>query len=276
MVTGASAGIGAATALRLASDGFTVYGVARRADLLNDLAGVRPIQADITNDAQRRDCVNRVLDETGRIDVLVNNAGSGLYGALEDIPLETAQKLFEVNLFAHARLIQLFLPTFREQGKGTIMNVSSIAGRIYAPFGCWYHASKFALEGLSDSLRIELKPYGVRVVLIEPGAIDTDGLRGAGESLRSNSGSTYYSTRANAAARSMGELESVPATAVANKIALIANRRRIRTRYIIGKGAKAAVLMYRIFPDWLLDRLIEVRLRQHMEPVPACVDGVGI
>lgn len=193
LVTGASAGIGAATALRLASDGFTVYGVARRADLLNDLAGVRPIQADITNDAQRRDCVNRVLDETGRIDVLVNNAGSGLYGALEDIPLETAQKLFEVNLFAHARLIQLFLPTFREQGKGTIMNVSSIAGRIYAPFGCWYHASKFALEGLSDSLRIELRPYGVRVVLIEPGAIDTDGLRGAGESLRSNSGSTSYS-----------------------------------------------------------------------------------
>ncbi len=275
LVTGASAGIGAATASCLASDGFTVYGVARRSELLNGLAGVRPIQADITNDAQRQDCVNRVLNDAGRIDILVNNAGSGLYGAIEDTPLENARNLFEINVFAHARLIQLFLPTFRKQGTGTIVNVSSIAGRIYAPFGGWYHASKVALESLSDSLRIELKPYGVRVILIEPGAIDTEGLREVSESLRSISGSTCYADRADALACSLAELESVPALSVAKTISLVVSRRRPRTRYIVGKGAKAAVLMYQLLPDRLLDRLLEARLRRKMEQIPGCMDGVG-
>ena len=152
LVTGASSGIGEATARRLADDGFVVYGAARRIDRLEPLAayGIVPLAMDVTDEASMTAGIDRILSERGRIDVLVNNAGYGSYGALEDVPLEEARRQFEVNVFGAARLMQLVLPHLRAQRSGTIINVTSMGGKIYTPLGGWYHATKFALEALSD------------------------------------------------------------------------------------------------------------------------------
>ena len=178
LVTGASSGIGAATARRLARAGFVVYGAARRLDRLAALEGegVRPLALDVTDDASMVAAVERVVAEQGRIDVLVNNAGYGSYGAVEDVPQEEARRQIEVNLFGLARLIQLVLPAMRAQGSGRIVNVTSMGGRIATAFGGWYHASKHAVEGLSDSLRQEVARFGIDVVVIEPGGIRTGGV----------------------------------------------------------------------------------------------------
>ena len=174
LVTGASSGIGEATATRLAAAGFTVYGAARRADRIAELPGVIPIEMDITDDAQVSAAVQRIIDEQGRLDVLVNNAGYAQYGPVEDISIEAARRQFDVNIFGLALLTQLVIPHMRAHGKGTIVNVSSMGGRIYTPLGAWYHATKHALEGWSDCLRVELKPMGIDVVIIEPGGIATE------------------------------------------------------------------------------------------------------
>jgi NAD(P)-dependent dehydrogenase (short-subunit alcohol dehydrogenase family) len=174
LVTGASSGIGEATATRLASAGYTVYGAARRVDRIAQLPGVTPIAMDITDDQQVSAAVQRIIDEQGRLDVLINNAGYAQYGPVEDVSIDAARRQFDVNIFGLARLTQLVIPHMRAQGKGTIVNVSSMGGRIYTPLGAWYHATKHALEGWSDCLRVELKPMGINVVIIEPGAIATE------------------------------------------------------------------------------------------------------
>ena len=176
LITGASSGIGHATALALAASGWVVYGAARRVDRMQELeaSGCHVLEMDVTDDASLRAGVDRILTEQHRLDVLVNNAGYGSYGALEDVPIDEARRQFEVNVFGLARLTQLVLPTMRALGRGRIINVSSIGGRIYEPIGSWYHATKFAVEGLSDSLRIELAPHGIDVVIIQPGPIRTE------------------------------------------------------------------------------------------------------
>src|SRR5215207_11623280 len=176
LITGASSGIGEATAVELLRRGFTVYGAARRVDRMAALAdrGVHVIEMDVTDDASMTSGVERVIREQGRIDVLVNNAGYGSYGALEDVPLDEARRQFEVNVFGLARLTQLVLPHMRAQRDGYIVNISSMGGKIWEPLGSWYHASKFAVEGLSDSLRVEVAEFGIKVVIIEPGTIRSE------------------------------------------------------------------------------------------------------
>src|SRR6476620_2526998 len=176
LVTGGSSGIGEATARALAADGFVVYAVARRTEPMAALSesGVHLFSMDVTADASVVAGVDRIIAEQGRIDVLVNNAGYGSYGAVEDVPIDEARRQFEVNVFGLARLTQLVTPTMREQGSGRIINISSIGGKFYEPLGAWYHATKFAVEGFSDSLRLELAPHGIRVVIIEPGPIRTE------------------------------------------------------------------------------------------------------
>src|SRR6478735_12707611 len=176
LVTGASSGIGEETARLLQEAGFTTYAVARRVDRMAALAdaGVHTFAMDVTDDASMVAGINRIVVDQGRIDVLVNNAGYGSYGAVEDVPLDEARRQFEVNLFGLARLVQLVTPHMRAQGSGRIINVSSMGGRFAAPFGGWYHATKFAVEGFSDALRQELAPFGVQVVVIEPGGIRTE------------------------------------------------------------------------------------------------------
>src|SRR5437879_11777956 len=163
LVTGASSGIGASAARKLHDLGYVVYGAARRVERMKDLAdaGIEVLPMDVTDQESMRDGVRRIIDAHGRIDVLVNNAGYGSYGAIEDVPLDEARAQFEVNVFGAAALIQLVTPHMRAQGSGRIINISSMGGKIYTPFGGWYHGTKFALEALSDSLRNELRPFGI-------------------------------------------------------------------------------------------------------------------
>lgn len=194
LVTGASAGIGEATALRLASLGITTYAAARRVDRMEHLkeAGVRVLHLDLTDEQSIRDCVA----EIGPIDILVNNAGYGSYGSVEEVPMEAARRQVEVNLFGLAALTQLVIPHMRTQRWGRIINVTSIGGVQAFPYGGWYHATKFAVEGLSSAMRQELAPFGVHVVLIRPGAIKTEWAGIAANSLLEVSGQGPYAKAA--------------------------------------------------------------------------------
>ncbi|MDQ0474231.1 oxidoreductase [Labrys wisconsinensis] len=261
LVTGASSGIGEATAKALLADGYTVYAAARRLDRMAGLAaaGVRPIALDLIDDASMVAAVEKILGETGRIDVLVNNAGYGSYGALEDVPLEEARRQFEVNLFGAARLCQLVLPAMRTQKGGRIVNVSSIGGKGGEPFGAWYHATKFALEGLSDSLRMELIPFGIDVIVIEPGAIRTEWGGIAHESMLRMSGDTAYGPYARRHARlheRAGTRMASPPEVVARIIARAVASKRPRTRYPAGGGARWILLIQRFLTDRMQDRLM--------------------
>ena len=175
LLTGASSGIGYNTAKDLAAAGHTVYGAARRVEKLEELRpfGIIPLQLDITDEDSIKKAVETIITKQGRIDVLVNNAGYGFYGAIEDVTLDEARNQFEVNLFGLARLTQLVLPQMRAQRSGRIINVSSMGGRLTTFMGAWYHATKYALEAFSDALRMEVAEFGIDVVIIEPGGIKT-------------------------------------------------------------------------------------------------------
>jgi NAD(P)-dependent dehydrogenase (short-subunit alcohol dehydrogenase family) len=262
LVTGASAGIGAATAVRLSELGCTVYGAARRAERLAELAdrGVRPLAMDVTDNAALEAGVKEVVDATGGIDVLVNNAGYGAYGALEDVPLAQARRQFETNVFGAARLIQLVLPGMRARRSGRIITVTSVGGKAHTPLGGWYHATKFALEALHDCLRMEVAPFGIDVVLVEPGGITTEWGGIAANHLRATSGTGPYATQAEAVAtvfdpESMAQHGSPP-SAIADVIARAVTARRPRTRYAAGFGARTVLLLRRTLPDRTYDTAI--------------------
>lgn len=262
LVTGASSGIGAAAVLRLLKYRYTVFAAARRLDRMAALekAGARLVSLDLTDDASIAASVARVQSEAGRLDVLVNNAGYGSYGALEDVAMDEARRQFEVNLFGAARLCQLALPMMRAQRGGKIVNVSSIGGRFGEPFGSWYHATKFALEGLSDCLRAELRPFGVDVIVIEPGAIRTEWAGIAATSLRKASGETAYGPYALNHARMLDGVETSrlpsPPEAVAKIIVGAVRARRPKTRYAAAGGAPFFLLLTRLLSDRMLDRLM--------------------
>lgn len=175
LITGASSGIGKATALKLLEEGMIVYGAARRVEKMQEIveAGGIAIELDITNEKQIEKCVKQVIKEQGRIDILFNNAGYAVYGSVEDITIDEARRQFEVNLFGLARITQEVLPYMRNQGYGKIINTSSMGGKIFTPHGAWYHATKHALEGWTDCLRFEVAQFGIKVVIIEPGVINT-------------------------------------------------------------------------------------------------------
>lgn len=262
LVTGASSGIGEATALKLQELGYTVYGAARRTDRLQKLAdrGIRPLAMDVTDDDSMRAGIERITDETGRLDVLVNNAGYGSYGALEDVPLDEARYQFEVNVFGAIRLAQLALPHMRAQRSGTVLNVTSMGGKLYTPLGGWYHGTKFALEALSDCLRLEAKPFGVDVVVIEPGGIATEWGGIAADRLEKSSADGAYAAQAAAVASSLRSEANAnrnsPPSVIADTIGKAATARRPKTRYVTGFGARPLIALRRILPDRAFDTVI--------------------
>ncbi|MFD7506060.1 oxidoreductase [Streptomyces sp. NPDC059850] len=262
LVTGASSGIGEATALKLRELGYTVYGAARRTDRLRKLAdhGIRPLAMDVTDDDSLRTGVDRVVAETGRIDALVNNAGYGSYGALEDVPLDEARHQFEVNVFGAVRLTQLVLPHMRAQRGGTVVNVTSMGGKIYTPLGGWYHGTKFALEALSDCLRLEAKPFGIDVVVIEPGGIATEWGGIAADKLDKSSATGPYARQATAVAAAMrseaNARRNSPPTVIADAIGKAVTTRRPKPRYATGFGARPLIALRRILPDRAFDTVI--------------------
>jgi NAD(P)-dependent dehydrogenase (short-subunit alcohol dehydrogenase family) len=267
LVTGASSGIGEDTARLLHEHGFTVYAVARRLEPMRKLSelGVRVFRMDLTDEASVTDGVEKIITTTGRIDVLVNNAGYGSYGAVEDVPLDEARRQFEVNVFGLARLIQLIVPYMRAQGSGRIINISSIGGKIYEPLGGWYHATKFAVEGLSDSLRIELRPFGVDVVLIEPGPILTEWNAIARENMAKTSAGGAYAGQAASMTRVLEAVDasgrSAEPVVVARKIVKAATVSHPRARYPVGRGAGTIVRARRLLPDRAFDAIISRTFR---------------
>jgi NAD(P)-dependent dehydrogenase (short-subunit alcohol dehydrogenase family) len=240
-----------------------VYAVARRVERMARLEqqGVSVFAMDVTDDASMVAGVQRVVDEHGRIDVLVNNAGYGSYGAVEDVPIEEARRQFEVNVFGLARLTQLVLPHMRARGAGRIINISSIGGKFYEPLGAWYHATKFAVEGFSDSLRLEVAPYGIDVVIIEPGPIRTEWNAISRDSLTTTSAGGAYEAQAAKVRRVMeradtSRLLSSGPDPVARKIVKAALANTPRARYPVGRGAGTIVRARRLLPDAAFDYVV--------------------
>ena len=268
IVTGASSGIGEATARRLSTAGYQVYAAARRADRMSELAalGITVLTMDVTSEDDVTAGVERVLGQSGRVDALVNNAGYGSFGALEDVPLSEARRQFEVNVFGLARLTQLVLPAMRAQGAGRIVNVSSIGGKIYEPLGTWYHATKFAVEGLSDALRVEVRPFGIDVVVVEPGAIRSEWGAIAADHLKERSGTGPYADQAEAVAKVLSMYERRPQLisgpdVVARAVVAAVTSSRPKTRYVVGRGARAILGARWALPDRGFDRLLKVAYR---------------
>ena len=267
LVTGASSGIGKATALRLATLGFTVYAAARRVERMSDLAdhGIRVESLDVTDDGSMVAVVEKIVSEQGRIDVLVNNAGYGSYGAVEDVPIAEARRQFDVNVFGLARLTQLVLPHMRAQRDGYIVNISSMGGKIWEPLGGWYHAAKFAVEGLSDCLRAEVAEFGIKVVVVEPGSITSEWATISADNLEAISTDTPYRDQAKLTAQGLRRsdtsfLASEP-DVVAEAIGKAVQRAKPRTRYPVGGGARIFLFAQRVLTDRGFDRFIRLAYR---------------
>jgi len=263
LVTGASSGIGKSTVEVLLSAGARVYAAARRIEKMKDLEkmGARVVQMDVTDESSMNAGIRAILEKEGSIDILINNAGYGSYGAIEDVPIDEARRQFEVNIFGLARLTQLVLPKMRENRYGKIVNISSIGGKIYTPFGGWYHATKHGLEGFSDSLRIETKPFGIDVVIVEPGGIATEWGTISAENLKKTSGSGPYAENANKAADGLAKMYSSnqlsDPSVIANVILTAVTAGKPKTRYAAGYMSGIVLFLRRFLSDRMFDRLIK-------------------
>ncbi|HVI91827.1 MAG TPA: oxidoreductase [Dongiaceae bacterium] len=266
LVTGASSGMGKSIAKRLIADGYLVYVAARSSDKMADLAqlGAIPLKLDISKDEDIVATVQAITGNSGGVDVLVNNAGYGLYGPVEEIPLDEARYQFEVNVFGPARLTQLLLPAMRARGAGTIVNITSMGGKIYTVLGAWYHATKHALEGWSDSLRLEVEPFGIRVVVIEPGLIQTGFGDTASRGILERSSTGPYAKLAQSVAtsidRSYGRGQGTDPKVIADVAGDAVKSARPKTRYAAGKYAKMMIWVRKWLGDRTFDRLIKSQM----------------
>lgn len=269
LITGASSGIGYDSAMILAGQGHKVYGAARRVELMEGLRdkGVIPIKMDVTDEQSMADAVQTIISAEGRIDVLVNNAGYGYLGAIENVPIAEAKRQLEVNLFGLARLTQLVLPYMRAQKSGRIINTSSVAGKAVIPFGGWYNVSKYSVEALSDALRIEVKPFGIKVVLIEPGGIKTDWGIIAADNLSASSKETAYQDAGFRMARLLrfgytSRFLSNP-NRVAKAITRAVNSRYPKVRYRLGAGSGLIVFFHTVLParwwDGIMRKICKIK-----------------
>lgn len=263
LITGASSGMGKDAALRLVKAGHTVYGAARRISKMQDIvaAGGNAIQLDITEKDSIQAAVQRVINEQGRIDILWNNAGYSVNGAVEDVSYEDAKRQFEVNLFGLAEVTKAVLPYMRSQKSGKIINTSSVGGKIYFPLSAWYIASKHALEGWSDCLRIELKHFNIDVVILEPGGVSTEFNDVLNDPLleRSKGGPYEEMSRKLSETITATNKESgraAPASVISNVITKIVNSKHPKTRYVAGSNARSLLFMRSILSDRLYDRLM--------------------
>ncbi|HDT2077011.1 MULTISPECIES: oxidoreductase [Enterobacter] len=262
LVTGASSGMGKVIARRLIQDGYQVYAAARSVEKMNDLAqlGACALRMDISRDEDILAAVDTIVSQTGGVDVLVNNAGFGLYGPVEEIGIDEARYQFEVNVFGAARLTQLLLPAMRARRRGYIINITSIGGKIYTPLGAWYHATKHALEGWSDCLRLEVAEYGIKVVIVEPGLIETGFGEVVSGSIVKRSASGPYGHLvgkvANSVKNAYGNGRGSDPKVIADVVARAVNSPHPRTRYAAGKYAKMLIRMRVWLGDRLFDRVI--------------------
>ena len=264
LITGGSSGIGYEAAGRLARKGHKVYAAARRVERLDGLKelGVKALKLDVTDEESARACVQAVLDSEGRIDVLVNNAGYGYLGPVESVPMDEARKQMETNLFGAALLSKLVIPDMRARGSGRIINISSLAGQVPVLFGGWYNISKYAIEALSDTMRIELRRYGIDVVKIEPGGIKTAWGGIAADHLEECTRDTVYEGTAAKEAKLFrtGYSSNImtPPSSAARAIERAACSRRPRVRYRPGIGASSMAVLHSLIPPRWWDSLVRL------------------
>ena len=255
LVTGASSGIGYQAALNLFGRGVNVYAAARRPMSDLEQRGLQTICLDVTDEESMRHGVDEVIQREGHIDILVNNAGYGSYGAIEEVPLSEARRQFEVNVFGAMRMAQLVLPHMISRETGRIVNVSSIAGQFSMALGGWYHATKYATEALSDALRQEVAPFGVDVVIVQPGLVKTNWESIAAEHLKSTSGLGKYSKIARnwaLALEAAGHGMATDPAVIGEVIAKAATTPHPRTRYRKGT-ASVVTRVLPLGPDRLVD-----------------------
>ena len=266
LITGCSTGIGRATAVRLAGRGHTVYASARRLEAIQDLEreGCRLVQLDVTDEASMRSAVEQVVAAEGAVGALVNNAGYSQSGALEVLDMDDVRRQFETNVFGLLRMCQLVLPGMREQRRGRIVNISSIGGKLTFPGGGIYHATKHAVEGLSDVLRFEVKGFGVDVVIIEPGLIRSSFEETASASLPAESGpyTTFHADLVkamhNAYSGPTARLGGGPEN-VAGAIEKAITARRPKPRYRVTPSAHASLTARALMPDRVWDAFMSTQ-----------------
>ncbi len=259
LITGASSGFGRACADHLAQLGYHVYGTSRRATFPEgspEQGYPRMIPMDVCDDESVRAAVDFVLAAEGKLDVLVNNAGFGMAGAVEDTSLQEAKALFETNFFGVHRVCRAVLPTLREQGSGLIVNMSSMGGLIAIPFQGFYSASKFATEALTEALRMELMPFGIRVTMLEPGDFKTDFTSNRVFASESSTNPAYQASCGSAVAVMVHDEEHGAAPIeVARTLATIIEKRSPRARYLVGMFVqRLAVWLHRLLPNRLFER----------------------
>ena len=262
LVTGASSGMGKSIAQRLIKDGYQVYVAARSVEKMADLAklGAQPLRMDISKDEEIVAGVETILVQTGGVDVLINNAGFGLYGPVEEISIDEARYQFEVNVFGAARLTQLLMPAMRAKRSGHIVNITSMGGKIYSVLGAWYHATKHALEGWSDCLRLEVAEFGIKVIVIEPGVIETGFGDAASDSIVKRSANGPYGRLVQMVAKSLkntyGQGTGTSPDVIADVVSKAVTSNNPRTRYAAGKFAKMLINMRAWLGDRMFDRII--------------------
>ncbi len=198
------------------------------------------------------------ISEQGRIDVLWNNAGYGLYGPVEEVKMEDARYQFDINLFGLAELTQLVLPHMRKQKSGLIINTSSMGGKIYTPLGAWYHATKHAIEGWSDCLRLEVKDFGINVVILEPGLIETGFAKGVENNFPMESVNGPYKKIVQSLLKSSTSktMTGSSPTVIADTVKKIVNAKKPKTRYLVGRMAKPLVYIRKLFGDRIYDKIV--------------------
>ena len=267
LITGCSSGIGAAVARRLIDADHIVYATARNPASLAGLDGAVVRALDVTDEASMSAVVDEIVREHGKVGALVNNAGYGEYGAIEDVPMDAVRKQFETNVFGLARLTQLVLPSMRAAGSGRIVNISSMGGRLTFPFGGYYHASKHAVEAISDALRVEVAPFGVQVVIVEPGLITTRFGSTAAETMTGSTqrDSAYREPTAaveKAMAQSYGNklLTGAP-EAVAKAVERALTAKSPRSRYVVTPAARALITTRAVAPGKVWDRVVKLNFR---------------
>ena len=268
LITGASSGIGKDTALSLIKEGHVVYGVARRLEMMKEIvqAGGHAIKMDILKERNIDDVVNQITKEQNRVDVLINNAGYGLWGAVETISINEAKRQFDVNIFGLAYLTKKIIPIMRKQKSGKIINMSSMGGKVYTPFGAWYHATKYALEGWSDCLRIELKSFGIDVILIEPGVIKTEFQDVMMDSTVERSIGTPYEKKLKALEKATQEMYArgigSPPSTITKLIIKAINSHNPKRRYVGGLFAKPMLFIKKWFGDKMYEKAIMSQIKK--------------
>ncbi|MEE8600375.1 SDR family NAD(P)-dependent oxidoreductase [Euzebya tangerina] len=262
LVTGATTGIGAAAASALAVRGYTVYGTGRDSGRVPTDGGIRPLELDVTDEDSMVSAAKAVLAERPAIDLLVNNAGYGLNGFLEDLPIDEIRRQFETNVFGLIRMTQLAVPSMRAAGGGRVIHVGSVGGIITAPGAGAYHASKFAVEAISDVHRMELRPFGIRVTLIQPTGVHTPFLTKLDDTYPGTGPDSAYAHLLEGHKQSVADLHAngpnflvIPAEKVGEEIAKQADARRPKSRVRVGASAKMFATLRRNVPDNVWDRM---------------------